>query len=248
MPQVRRSGRRPEVEVKYEEEDEIAGETPPAEESESEVEEPPATKGLSAFEKRRLENIAANQALLKDISATANKISSANGPASRARSAKSTPRRREPVKREPVQPTRRSSRVAGLAPEKDESKRGYDAVAAGDTAEERVKKMRISGDLSLGDTLVEGKKWAAGLDGLASLKGLSRGAQPGLRTFTDEDIEATSDQGLKEVRKRMNNLKLYEGWMPNGQSPHAAPGRLQLTLFRHQDHTPPSILTRLPPD
>lgn len=216
MPQVRRSGRKSDVKVE-EEEDELAGETPPLEDVKSEEpEEKPATKGLSAFEKRRLENIAANQALLKDISATANKIS-ANGATSRSRTTKTTPKRREaPVKREPAMPTRRSSRVAGLAPEKDESKRGYDAIVAGDTAEERVKKMRISGDLSLGDTLVEGKKWAAGLDGLASLKGLSRGAQPGLRTFTDEDIEKTSDKDLKDLRVRMNNLKLYEGWMPNG--------------------------------
>lgn len=222
MPQVRRSSRR--SDVKYEEDDstdELAQETPPSPPPAKEKKPPKkeASQGLSAFERRRLENIAANQVLLNDISATAKKILPPTNGNARSKTSKPVTKktRDAPVKREAAMPTRRSSRVAGLEPEKDEAKRKYEAVAAGETAEERVKKMRISGDLDLGDTLVEGRKYKSGLDGLAGLKGLSRGAQPGLRTFTDEDVEQTTDKGLKDLRLRMNGLKLYEGWLPNGE-------------------------------
>lgn len=219
MPQVRKSSRRSEVKIEEEDLDELTRDTPsspPVVEEKNDTK--PAPKGLSAFERRRLENIAANQSLLNDISATAKRILPPTSGNARAKSTKTAPKRTRdvPVKREPAMPTRRSSRVAGLEPEKDQSKRKYEGIAAGETAEERVKKLRISGDLSLGDTLVEGKKWSSGLDGLAGLKGLSRGAQPGLRTFTDEDVEKTTDQGLKDLRLRMNGLKLYEGWLANG--------------------------------
>ena len=83
--------------------------------------------------------------------------------------------------------------------------------------EAKAKRLRISGDLNLGDIKVEGRKWDNGLDGLAGLKGLVRGAQPGVRTFTEEDIEDTKDEGLKDLRLRMNGLKLYEKWAVNGK-------------------------------
>ncbi|KAL2751845.1 hypothetical protein ACRALDRAFT_1037727 [Sodiomyces alcalophilus JCM 7366] len=176
---------------------------------------------MSAFERRRLENIAANQALLKDLSVTASKIlprAKASPSASSGRTSRSgaASRKREaPVKREAPMPTRRSSRVAGLQADSEDGKRKLDQVVATESPLERAKKMRISGDLNLGDALVEGKKWSAGLDGLVGLKGLSHGAQPGFRTFTDEDIKNTTDEDLKALRLRMNGLKLYEKWLPN---------------------------------
>ena len=78
--------------------------------------------------------------------------------------------------------------------------------------------MRVSGDLNLGDIVVEGKRWGSGIDGL---KGIVRGAEPGVRTFTEEDVKETTDQNLKDLRLRMSGLKLYEHWVPNGMCPSA---------------------------
>ena len=42
-----------------------------------------------------------------------------------------------------------------------------------------------------------------------------RGAQPHFRTFTEDDIKETTDEGLKALREKMSGLELYEGWEPN---------------------------------
>ncbi|KAK4124070.1 WD40 repeat-like protein [Parathielavia appendiculata] len=167
---------------------------------------------ISEFERKRLENIAANQAILKGISTTADKILPKAAPPKSKRA--STPRaKREPVKREPLRPTRQSSRLAGLDADAGVLKRKAEIEAEVEAEKAKAKKMRVSGDLSLEDIKVEGRKWENGLDGLAGLKDLPvRGAQPGVRTFTDEDVKGTTDKGLKDLRLRMSGLKLYEKW------------------------------------
>lgn len=75
----------------------------------------------------------------------------------------------------------------------------------------RQKKARVAGELKLGDITVEGQRWDGGLGGIF------RGAQPGLRTFTEEDVKETTDKDLKELRIRMSGLKLYEKWAVNGK-------------------------------
>lgn len=174
---------------------------------------------MSAFERKRLENIANNNAILSGISTTADKIIPKPAPPKPKRA--STPRvKREPVKREPARPTRQSSRLAGLDADAGTLKRKAEVEAEAEAEKSRAKKMRVSGDLNLGDIQVEGRKWEAGLDGLASLKGLAvRGAQPGVRTFTDEDVKGTADKGLKDLRLRMSGLKLYEKWPVQGMVP-----------------------------
>ncbi|KAF3355807.1 hypothetical protein VdG1_06856 [Verticillium dahliae VDG1] len=222
MPVTRRSTGRTEVKAKpqYKEESDSETDELTRDEAAPEPESPPvpvkkeAPATMSAFEKRRLENIAANQALLKDISATASKILPASKPTPTRASKPSKRSKDAPVKREPTMATRRSSRVAGLGPDKDDAKRAFEDTAL-ESPLERAKRMRFSGDLNLGDALVEGKKWSASLEGLQGLKGLSRGAQPGQRTFTEDDIKNTTDKDLKDLRLRMDGLKLYEGWMPN---------------------------------
>ncbi|EGY19205.1 hypothetical protein VD0002_g28 [Verticillium dahliae] len=222
MPVTRRSTGRTEVKAKpqYKEESDSETDELTRDEAAPEPESPPvpvkkeAPATMSAFEKRRLENIAANQALLKDISATASKILPASKPTPTRASKPSKRSKDAPVKREPAMATRRSSRVAGLGPDKDDAKRAFEDTAL-ESPLERAKRMRFSGDLNLGDALVEGKKWSASLEGLQGLKGLSRGAQPGQRTFTEDDIKNTTDKDLKDLRLRMDGLKLYEGWMPN---------------------------------
>lgn len=178
---------------------------------------------MSAFERKRLENIANNNAILSGISTTAAKIIPKPAPPKPKRTSSSRVKR-EPVKREPLRPTRQSSRLAGLGADSEVLKRKLEVEAEVEAEKAKAKKMRVSGDLNLGDIQVEGRKWEGGLDGLASLKGLAvRGAQPGVRTFTDEDVKETTDKGLKDLRLRMSSLKLYEKWPVAGMRIAAAP-------------------------
>lgn len=178
---------------------------------------------MSAFERKRLENIANNNAILNGIVTTAEKIlpkpaAPKPKPKSRASATSARPKRETPAREQPVRATRQSSRLAGLDADSDVLKRKYEVEAETQAQEAKAKKLRVSGDLSLENIKVEGRKWDNGLDGLAGLKGLAvvRGAQPGVRTFTDEDVEETSDKSLKDLRLRMSGLKLYEKWAVNG--------------------------------
>lgn len=169
--------------------------------------------GLSAFERRRLENIAANKALLSEISVTAKKIIP-DKPASKS----FAPRKKqkaEPVLREPRRGTRMSSRLAGVAADDEVLKRKLDVEAEHQADQAKAKRLRIGDDMNLGDIIVDGKKYTSSMDGL---KGIFRGAQPGVRTFEYDAKEAT-DGDLKDLRLRMNGLKLYEHWIPNGEFP-----------------------------
>lgn len=168
---------------------------------------------LNPFQRRRLENIVANQKLLNEVSAVAKKVAPKPPP---KRSAPSRTRTRQtPVKAEPTRATRKSTRLAGLGADDATLKRKYEIEAEVAAEQAKAKKLRVNGDLSLGDIAVEGKKWDAGVGGL---KGIVRGAQPGVRTFTEDDVRETTDKGLKELRLRMSDLKLYEHWAPNGKS------------------------------
>lgn len=167
---------------------------------------------ISAFERRRLANIEANREVLTDISAAAKKIIP-DKPAPKPATSKKPAKRREPAKRESLRPTRSSSRLAGLDADNETLKRKMEVEADVQAQEAKAKKMRVSGDLNLGDISVDGKKWGSGFDGI---KDLVRGAQPGVRTFTEDDVKETTDTDLKELRQRMNGMKLYEHWAPNG--------------------------------
>ena len=181
---------------------------------------------MSAFERKRLENIANNNAILNDISTTAVKLETPKPKPKPARS--STPKvKREPIKRESLRvATRQSSRLAGLDASSEVLKRKLEVEAETESEKARAKRNRVSGDLSLGDIKVEGRKWENGLDGMAGLKGLglySRGAEPGVRTFAEDDVKETTDKSLKELRMRLSGLKLYEKWPVNGKFPVRSP-------------------------
>ncbi|KAF4981979.1 hypothetical protein FZEAL_2325 [Fusarium zealandicum] len=165
---------------------------------------------MSAFERRRLENIAANQKLLNEASVVAKKIAVPATPKKTTPSRSKT--RSSVVKKEAARPTRQSSRLAGLEADNDTLKRKLEVEAEAVAEQAKAKKLRVAGDLSLGDIAVEGKKWLAGVDGL---KGIVRGARPGVRTFTEEDVKETTDKGLKDLRLRMGELNLYDQWAPN---------------------------------
>ncbi|PFH58690.1 hypothetical protein XA68_13345 [Ophiocordyceps unilateralis] len=165
---------------------------------------------LSAFERKRLENIAANKAILNEISTTAKKLIPDKKPALKS-SASKRKSRGEPVKRETARPTRFSSRLAGLGAENDELKIKLAADIERDAAASKPKRLRLHEDLNLGDVVVPGQKWRSGLEGI---QGIVRGAQPGLRTFDESDGKETSED-VKDLRQSMSRLKLYEHWYPN---------------------------------
>ena len=166
---------------------------------------------ISAFERKRLENIAANQAMLKDLSKAAEKILPQPKPIAKPRS--SAPRKKAtPVKREPVRSTRTSLRLSGIEADSETAKRKAEVEETFVKEMARAKRLRVSGDLNFTDIVVDGKKWNRD-DGF--LAGVMRGAEPGNRTFTQEDIKETTDEGLKALREKMSGLELYEGWEPN---------------------------------
>lgn len=174
---------------------------------------------ISAFERRRLENIAANNAILRELSTTAAKAIPLPKPEP-AKKRTAAPRvKREPVRRESVRATRQSSRLAGLDADDETLKRKAEVEAEADGEKARQKKMRVPGALNLGDIKVEGRKWDGELGAIFRV-----GAQPGVRTFTEEDVKETTDKDLKELRIRMGGLKLYEKWAVNGKyRPGAVP-------------------------
>jgi WD repeat-containing protein 76 len=204
--------------------------------------------GMSAFERKRLANIEANREVLTDISATAKKIIKPKPkPATPVRKS----RRSEPVKRESARPTRTSSRLAGIEADSETLKRKHEVEVEAQAEAAKAKKMRVSGDLNLGDIVVEGKRYG-GIDGI---KGLVRGAQPGVRTFTEDDVKETTDKGLKDLRLRMGKLELYEHWAPNGKlhiNPPSNPSSLWeqqlITVPRHQNHTTKDLRCRISSD
>lgn len=167
---------------------------------------------ISSFEQRRLANKAANDAIIRSITATAAKIIPSPKPEPVKRRTAAPRVKREPVQRAAPRPTRHSSRIAGLDADTETLKRKAEVEAEVDNDKARQKKTRVTGELKLGDIKAEGKKWDGGLDGIF------RGAQPGLRTFTEDDVKETTDKELKGLRIRMGGLKLYETWAVNGKN------------------------------
>jgi hypothetical protein len=164
---------------------------------------------MSAFERKRLENIAANQAILKDLSTSAEKIMPK--PVSKPKST-STRKRAAPVRREEPRPTRTSSRIAGIEADSETAKRKAEVEYEFAKEQAKAKKQRVTGDLNFNDIVVEGKKWNKDDN---FLSGIMRGAQPNVRTFTEDDIQETTDEALKALREKMSGLQLYEGYEPN---------------------------------
>ena len=195
---------------------------------------------MSAFERRRLDNIAANTAILTELSTTAQKIIPDKPKPSRA--TKSTKPRRSMPARETSGPVRTSSRLAGKSADDDSLKRKFEVETMAEAEKAKARKMRIADDLNLGDIVVNGKKWGSGFQGI---KGIVRGAEPGVRTFTQENIKQTTNEGLKDLRLRMGRLKLYEAWEPNGEHPSSNSPRLSLMERRHQTYSTTDICAGL---
>ncbi|KAL7620103.1 hypothetical protein AAE478_010653 [Parahypoxylon ruwenzoriense] len=164
---------------------------------------------LSTFEARRRANVVNNAKLLKDSAEVAAKMRRATAPP--PRSAASRKRKAaEPAHRTRVMPTRQSARLAGAGAEASGANLKLEDIPA-ELKPPTPKRIRTSGDLQLSSLQVEGQRWSS----TSALASFVHGAQPGVRTFTEEDIKDTSDEKLKDLRKGMSDLKLYEGWVPN---------------------------------
>lgn len=190
---------------------------------------------MSTFEQRRLQNIADNNAILKGLSHTAAKIAKpppAPKPKARPRPKRAPVEKKEYPKRERSVATRASSRLKGETPDKNGVKReADDSAPAALFPDKPAKKTRVSEDLNLGDILVEGRKFAKDAGAFAGLISLPRhGAEPGVRTFDEDDIKQTTDKDLKALREQMGSLNLYEKWAVNGKSCSV------LVLFFHGCH------------
>ncbi len=173
---------------------------------------------LSAFEARRRENVANNAKLLKDTADLGAKMRKAAAPPPRP----VAPRKRkaaEPAVRTRVMPVRQSARLAGAGSESKDTLVKLEDVPV-ELRDRAPKRVRTNGDLQLSNLQVEGKRWSS-TDALASFV---QGARPGLRTFTDDDIKKTTDEKLKSLRQDLNDLTLFGGWQPNGESTAAITG------------------------
>jgi hypothetical protein len=114
---------------------------------------------MSAFERKRLENIAANQAILKDVQKTASKMMPAPKPVSRPKTSSAPRKKAAPVKREAVRPTRTSLRLSGVEADSETAKRKAEVEETFAKEVSKAKRLRVSGDLNFKDVVVDGKKW-----------------------------------------------------------------------------------------
>ena len=168
---------------------------------------------LSEFEKQRAANIAERDALLKKLTAEAQTTGLFPKPAPVKK--KAAPKKPKPEKKEPTAPRRTSARLAGLTADSEIAKRKADQQYEQEKRDEQAKRMRISGDLNVGDIVVGGQGWngtGLGTD-IVRLP-----ARPHVRTFGEDDVKQTTDKELKVLRERMSGLNLWDQWEPNRKS------------------------------
>lgn len=153
------------------------------------------------YERLRQENILKNQALLRQLQLDPASL----GTTKKTTSTPGSSKKRAPKKESQIPlPRRTSSRLAGLPADSDRAKRKADnddaALLAAENAN-RAKRARVPGDLSfeLNRNLLDS----------------TRGARFE-KSFTDEDVEETTDKSLKSLRESMSGLKLYETFGVNG--------------------------------
>jgi hypothetical protein len=173
---------------------------------------------ISDFEKQRLANIAERDALLKKLTSEVQQAGLYQKPSSKATTnGPGRPHKKQaPMKRvkkeEDFGPRRTSSRLAGIQADSEVAKRKADEEYEVAKEQARAKRQRISGDLALGDIVVNGKLNGTSLLGTDTiLKGV---AKPYERTFGEDEIRETTDKELKSLREQMNGLELWDAWEP----------------------------------
>jgi hypothetical protein len=168
---------------------------------------------LSEYERKRQENIAKTQALLRNLEMEA--AQAGLGPTSKAKtSVASRPKAKKPapkkIKEEEVAPRRTSSRLKGIVADSEVAKRKAEDEYTAIREADRAKRQRVSDAFNFSDIVVAGKDWNK------SGNFLSVGpADPYARTFDYDDIKETTDKELRALRERMSGLQLWEDFEPN---------------------------------
>jgi WD40 repeat protein len=168
---------------------------------------------LSDYERKRQENIAKTQALLRNLEMEA--AEAGLGPASKAKAATSSkPKAKKPVvkkiKQEEVAPRRTSSRLQGIVADSETAKRKAEDEYVAIKEADRAKRQRVSDAFNFSDIVVAGKDWNR------SGNFLSIGpANPYERTFDADDVKETTDKELRVLRETMSGLRLWEDFEPN---------------------------------
>ncbi|KAL9008656.1 MAG: hypothetical protein Q9173_006236 [Seirophora scorigena] len=168
---------------------------------------------ISDYERQRQENIAQRDKLLRQLALDAS--AAGLGPGQKPKPGRPAQNKKAAVKKikEEVVPRRTSSRIAGIEADSEVAKRKAEDeyVAAQEAA--RVKRQRISGPLDLSEVQVAGKGWDKHDNSFRDVT--RRGADPGERTFGEEEVKETTDKELKALREKMSGLGLYDGFEPN---------------------------------
>ncbi|KAF2739533.1 WD repeat-containing protein [Polyplosphaeria fusca] len=170
---------------------------------------------LSEYERKRQENIAKTQALLRNLEMEAAEAGLA--PTSKTSTALAKPKSKpkkaatKKIKAEEVVPRRTSSRLKGIEADSETAKRKAEEDFQLQKEADRAKRQRISGDLNFGDIVVGGRSW----DENGMFASIVGPAKPYERTFTDDQLKETTDKELRALRERMAGLQLWEDFEPN---------------------------------
>lgn len=168
---------------------------------------------LSEYERKRQENIAKTQALLRNLEMEA--AEAGLGPTGRAKASvasKSKSKKPAPkkIKLEEIAPRRTSSRLKGIEADSEKAKRKAEEEYVALNEAHRAKRQRVSDAFNFNDIVVAGKDWDK------SGNFLSIGpTDPYARTFDFDDIKETTDSELRALREKMSGLELWEDFEPN---------------------------------
>lgn len=166
---------------------------------------------ISDYERKRQENIAKTQAMLRDLEMEAAEAglapTSKRAAAAKPKSKKPAPKK---IKQEEVVPRRTSSRLRGIEADSEKAKRKAEEEHEARKEADKAKRQRISGDFNFSDIVVAGKGW----DQSGNFLSIVGPAKPYERTFTAEDVKETTDKELRALREKMTGLQLWEDFDP----------------------------------
>ncbi|OQO11588.1 DNA damage-binding protein CMR1 [Cryoendolithus antarcticus] len=177
---------------------------------------------LSEYEVARQEKIAKNQALLQQLQLDAHQAGLGPKAAKKTSSSTAGQKRKREVKKEVKEdfgPRRTSSRLKGMVADSEVARVKEEKEAEAFVEQQRAKRMRVSDDIDLVNAVTNGRTWNRAGNWLTAVGP----ANPGERTFDEQDIKDTTDKELRELRERMSGLELWEG---------AEPSRIKITPER----------------
>lgn len=192
---------------------------------------------VSDYERQRLEKIAKNKALLAQLqldSAAAGlgaQKPTTSKPTSKPTAGQKRKRQSDKIKTEDFGPRRTSSRIRGIVADSEVAHQKAEEEHVAFREAERIRRQRVSADLKLGDVVVNGQ-WNQSGNFITKFGP----ANPGLRTFDEQDVKETSDKELRDLRERLNGLELWQGMEPSRIK--ITPERIYSLLFHPSTDKP----------